>query len=121
MPNLDCHEVWFVTGSQHLYGEAVLREVLMHSNEIASGLSGSAEIPAQIIAKPVLTTPDAIRDLCVDASASRNCVGVIAWMHTFSPAKMWLGGLRVLTKPMLPSAHAIQPRRCRGTRSTWIS
>ncbi len=94
-------EVWFVTGSQHLYGDATLREVLEHSNEIASAFSKTPEIPVKIVPKPVLTTPDAIRHLCVEASAAPHCIGVIAWMHTFSPAKMWLGGLRVLTKPMV--------------------
>ena len=101
MADLKTLEAWFVTGSQHLYGDATLRAVLAHSNEIAAGLSRSQQIPVQVVAKPVLTTPDAIRDLCSEASASRNCIGVIAWMHTFSPAKMWLGGLRALTKPMV--------------------
>jgi L-arabinose isomerase len=101
MSDLKKLEVWFVTGSQHLYGDSTLREVLAHSNEIAAAFSKSPEIPVQIVAKPVLTTPDAIRDLCVEASASRKCIGIIAWMHTFSPAKMWLGGLRTLTKPMV--------------------
>ena len=101
MSNLKTLEVWFVTGSQHLYGDATLRQVLAHSNEIAAAFSKSPEIPVQVVAKPVLTTPDAIRTLCVEASSSPNCIGVIAWMHTFSPAKMWLGGLRVLNKPMV--------------------
>ena len=101
MLDLKTLEAWFVTGSQHLYGDATLRAVLAHSNEIAAALSRSHQIPVRVVAKPVLTTPDAIRDLCSEASASRNCIGVIAWMHTFSPAKMWLGGLRTLTKPMV--------------------
>jgi L-arabinose isomerase len=84
MSDLNTLEVWFVTGSQHLYGDAKLREVLTHSNEIASAFSNSLEIPVQIVGKPVLTTPDAIHDLCVAASASRKCIGVMAWMHTFS-------------------------------------
>ncbi len=101
MSDLKTLQAWFVTGSQHLYGDRALRDVLAHSNEIASALSNSPEIPVQVVAKPVLTTPEAIRDLCAEASASRDCIGVIAWMHTFSPAKMWLGGLRTLTKPMV--------------------
>ena len=101
MTDLSSLEVWVVTGSQHLYGDKTLGEVLAHSNEIAGALSKSPEIPVRIVAKPVLTTPDAILQLCVEASASRNCIGIVAWMHTFSPAKMWIGGLRALTKPLL--------------------
>ena len=101
MLDLKKFEAWFVTGSQHLYGDATLREVARHANEIAAGLSRSAGIPVTIVAKPVVTTPDAIRDLCGEAGRSRDCIGLIAWMHTFSPAKMWLAGLRDLRKPML--------------------
>ena len=101
MSDLNSLEVWFVTGSQHLYGDQTLRDVLAHSNEIAAALSMSPEIPVRVVAKPVLTTPDAITGLCTEASASPNCIGVVAWMHTFSPAKMWLGGLRALSKPIL--------------------
>src|SRR5450631_1735764 len=101
MSDLNALEVWFVTGSQHLYGDQTLRDVLAHSNEIAEALSRSPEIPVRVVGKPVLTTPDAISALCTEASASPNCIGVITWMHTFSPAKMWLGGLRTLSKPML--------------------
>jgi L-arabinose isomerase len=101
MSDLNALEVWFVTGSQHLYGDQTLRDVLAHSNEIAAALSKSPEIPVRVVGKPVLTTPDAITELCTEASAAPNCIGVIAWMHTFSPAKMWLGGLRVLSKPIV--------------------
>jgi L-arabinose isomerase len=101
MPDLKTLEAWFVTGSQHLYGEETLRQVSRHSDEIAAVLSRSETIPVKVVAKPVLTTPDAIRELCADASGSPACVGVIAWMHTFSPAKMWIGGLRALSKPMV--------------------
>ncbi len=101
MYDLNALEVWFVTGSQHLYGDKTLKEVLSHSNEIALALSKSPEIPVRIVAKPVLTTPDAILQLCTEASASKNCIGIIAWMHTFSPAKMWMGGLRALSKPLV--------------------
>jgi L-arabinose isomerase len=89
--------VWFVTGSQHLYGDAILRTVDEHARAIAAGL----DVPARVVCTPVLTTPDAIRRLCLDASASDECIGVIAWMHTFSPAKMWIAGLSVLQKPLL--------------------
>ena len=94
-------ELWFVTGSQHLYGDETLKIVSAHAGEIAGELSKSANIPLRVVVKPVLTTPDAITQLCADANASRSCVGIIAWMHTFSPAKMWMSGLRILSKPLL--------------------
>lgn len=92
-------EVWFVTGSQQLYGGELLQTVAEHSREIVERLSETEAIPLPIVFKPVLTTAEAISELCSEANASRNCAGVIAWMHTFSPAKMWLGGLRLLAKP----------------------
>jgi L-arabinose isomerase len=99
--SLNQYEVWFVTGSQHLYGEETLKQVAEHSKEIASTLDKSDNIPVKVIFKPVLTTPDSIYQLCLDANSTKNCVGIIAWMHTFSPAKMWIGGLKILQKPML--------------------
>ena len=92
-------ELWFATGSQHLYGDETLKTVAEHAKEIAAGLARALPIP--VVAKPVLTTPDAITKLCTEANASENCAGVIAWMHTFSPAKMWLSGLRLLARPIL--------------------
>ena len=92
-------ELWFLTGSQHLYGEETLATVAEHSAAIASGLSGSAVLPVRIVYKPVLTTPDAIAAMCGDANRAPNCIGIIAWMHTFSPAKMWIRGLMSLQKP----------------------
>ena len=94
-------EVWYVTGSQHLYGPKTLEQVAEHSREIAGALGGSKDIPVQVVFKPVLTTPEQIRDLCLDANTAKNCVGLIIWMHTFSPAKMWIGGLNLLKKPFL--------------------
>ena len=94
-------EVWFVTGSQHLYGEETLREVERHSGEIASSLDRSSRIPVRIVHKGVLTTSEAILALCRKAAADPNCIGLIAWMHTFSPAKMWIAGLKALQKPLL--------------------
>src|SRR5689334_15687244 len=94
-------ELWFATGSQHLYGDQTLKTVAVHANEIAGELGRSKSIPLTIVPKPVLTTPDAITRLCTEANASNECVGIIAWMHTFSPAKMWLSGLRLLVKPIL--------------------
>ncbi|MCK5105646.1 MAG: L-arabinose isomerase, partial [Cyclobacteriaceae bacterium] len=95
------YETWFVTGSQHLYGEETLKQVAAHSKEITEALNRSETIPVKVIFKPVLTTPDSIYNLCLDANNSENCVGIIAWMHTFSPAKMWIGGLKILQKPMV--------------------
>ncbi len=93
-------EVWFVTGSQHLYGEETLRQVAEHSQTIARALDQSASIPVQIIFKPVVKTPDEIYHLCQSANTAANCIGIVAWMHTFSPAKMWIRGLQSLQKPM---------------------
>src|SRR3989304_52211 len=101
MLDLRQNEVWFVTGSQHLYGPKTLETVAEHSGEIAAFLSASAQIPVQVIFKPVLTTPDAIRELCLEANSEKKCVGLITWMHTFSPAKMWIAGLSLLRKPFL--------------------
>jgi L-arabinose isomerase len=94
-------EVWFVTGSQHLYGEETLKQVAKHSQMIATSLNATSQIPVQIIFKPTVKTADEIYNVCQDANVSKNCIGVIAWMHTFSPAKMWIGALKILQKPML--------------------
>jgi L-arabinose isomerase len=101
MIDLKQYEVWFVTGSQHLYGPKTLETVAEHSREIAAAMGASAHIPAQVIFKPVLTTPEAIRELCLEANSTKTCVGLITWMHTFSPAKMWIAGLSLLKKPFL--------------------
>ena len=101
MIDLKQYEVWFVTGSQHLYGPKTLETVAEHSREIAAALGASAHVPVQVVFKPALTTPDAIRELCLEANSSNNCIGLITWMHTFSPAKMWIAGLSLLKKPFL--------------------
>ena len=93
-------EVWFVTGSQHLYGEETLKKVASDSREIVGGLQASEHIPVKIIYRPTVKTPNEITDVCLRASSDKNCIGIIAWMHTFSPAKMWIKGLTVLTKPI---------------------
>ncbi len=93
-------EVWFVTGSQHLYGDEILRQVAEHSQTIARALDTSAEIPVRVLFKPVVKTPDEIYRLCQSANNEENCIGIVAWMHTFSPAKMWIRGLQSLQKPM---------------------
>ncbi|MFA5258429.1 MAG: L-arabinose isomerase, partial [Opitutales bacterium] len=93
-------EVWFVTGSQHLYGDETLRLVDAHSAEIARALDAAAQINAKVVFKPVLTGSDAILNLCLEANASPSCIGLVCWMHTFSPAKMWIAGLSALRKPI---------------------
>jgi L-arabinose isomerase len=94
-------EVWFVTGSQHLYGEKALAEVADHSRKMAEGLTRSGKLPVKVVFKPVVTTPDAIYDLCTEANNAKTCIGLITWMHTFSPAKMWIAGLSALHKPFV--------------------
>lgn len=101
MLQLKPYEFWFVTGSQHLYGPETLEEVDKHSKIIADSLNKSGLIPFEIVFKPVLTTKEAINTLCIEANSSENCAGIITWMHTFSPAKMWISGLTKLSKPML--------------------
>ena len=94
-------EVWFVTGSQGLYGEATLNLVAKHSMEMAQWMAQSGKLPVQVIFKPVVTSPDAITTLCREANNAQNCIGLITWMHTFSPAKMWIAGLNTLKKPFV--------------------
>lgn len=101
MTDLKKLEVWFVTGSQHLYGEETLKQVATHSQEIASALDASSAIPVKVIFKPVLKTAEEIYQLCQEVNTAASCVGIVAWMHTFSPAKMWIGGLKILQKPLL--------------------
>jgi L-arabinose isomerase len=95
------YEVWFVTGSQGLYGPETLRQVAVDSAEIASYLGKNSKISLRVVFKPVLTTPDTIFELCLSANSAKECVGLITWMHTFSPAKMWIRGLSILNKPFL--------------------
>lgn len=91
-------EIWFLTGSQELYGQETLDEVAEHARQIAAHLD--AKLPVRVVWKPTLKGPDAIFQMCQEASAAPDCVGVITWMHTFSPAKMWVRGLTHLTRPM---------------------
>ena len=92
-------EIWFLTGSQLLYGPETLKQVAANSQAIAGGLG--EKLPLPVVFKPVLTTPDAIRATILEANANPDCAGLILWMHTFSPAKMWIGGLSALRKPFL--------------------
>lgn len=97
----DPREIWFLTGSQSLYGEETLRQVAEQSTTVVGLLNGARDIGVDIAWKPVLTGAEQIRRACLDASADDRCIGVIAWMHTFSPAKAWIAGLDVLRKPLL--------------------
>ncbi|MGO4592241.1 L-arabinose isomerase [Leifsonia sp. 2TAF2] len=99
--SLDGYEVWFLTGSQHLYGPETLAQVADQSRAIADELGASPDVPVRIVWKPVLTDADAIRRTMLEANADDNVIGLIAWMHTFSPAKMWIAGLDALQKPLL--------------------
>lgn len=101
MISLGGKEVWFVTGSQHLYGPATLQKVAQNSQVIAQGLDADPVIPVRVLSKAVVTTPEAIHRVCLEANTTRECIGLITWMHTFSPAKMWIAGLRELKKPFL--------------------
>jgi L-arabinose isomerase len=101
MINLKDYEVWFVTGSQHLYGPKTLEQVAEHSREIAERLNDLMHIPVRVVYKDILTTTEEIRQICLAANSADRCVGLISWMHTFSPAKMWIAGLSLLKVPFL--------------------
>ena len=100
MIDISQKEVWFVVGSQELDGEETLRKVAEHSQIIAKGLGESSHIPVKVVYKEVVKSPSQILDVCLAANTAKNCIGIIAWMHTFSPAKMWIGGLSILKKPL---------------------
>jgi L-arabinose isomerase len=94
-------KIWFVTGSQHLYGPKVLEQVAANSREVAAGLTAADLVSAEILAKEVVKTPEEILQVCREANNDQHCVGLILWMHTFSPAKMWIAGLKALDKPWM--------------------
>ncbi|HEX4426315.1 MAG TPA: L-arabinose isomerase [Terriglobales bacterium] len=94
-------EIWFVTGSQHLYGPETLQKVAEHATAIAKALGASSQVPVKVVFKPVMTGSDSIHQLCLEANSSKNCIGLVTWMHTFSPARMWIAGLRSLDKPFV--------------------
>jgi L-arabinose isomerase len=94
-------EVWFLTGSQNLYGEETLQQVASQSQRVAAALEDAAEVPVRVVWKPVLKDAGAIRTAMGEANEDPACLGVITWMHTFSPAKMWITGLDALRKPLL--------------------
>ena len=95
------YELWFVAGSQEMYGEQVLATVNADAREIAAALEQADALPVRVVLKDVATSSEAIRRLCLEANAADDCVGLILWMHTFSPAKMWIAGLSALRKPLL--------------------
>jgi L-arabinose isomerase len=101
MKHLETPEIWFITGSQHLYGEETITEVAAHSQKIVEELNGSQRLPLKLVFKPTLTRPEEIRALCLEANNAAKCAGLILWMQTFSPSKMWFGGLLSLRKPFL--------------------
>lgn len=94
-------EVWFATGSQHLYGPATLKQVAAHSQEIAKSFEAAPAVPVRVVFKPVLKSPEEVTALCQEANQASKCIGVITWCHTFSPSKMWINGLKRLAKPVL--------------------
>jgi L-arabinose isomerase len=93
-------EIWFLTGTQHLYGAEALEQVARNSRQIVEALDGCGKLPLKLVWKPILTGPEAIEAVCLAASSAPECAGVITWMHTFSPAKMWIAGLTRLQKPL---------------------
>jgi L-arabinose isomerase len=101
MINLKTFEIWFITGSQHLYGDETLRKVAEHSQQIARSFNSNKEIPVNVVFKPTVKSTEEIYNVCQEANTTKNCIGIIAWMHTFSPAKMWIGGLKILQKPLM--------------------
>ncbi len=101
MSNSKPLELWFVTGSQHLYGPGPLGVVAENSASIAASLDDESAIPVKVVAKPIMVSAESITKLCREANADDNCVGLVLWMHTFSPAKMWIAGLTSLRKPIL--------------------
>ena len=123
MIELKQYEVWFVTGSQHLYGQETLqagggriRRQIAEALDECGGRCRSRSCSSRS-----LTTPDGDHRLCLEANGAPNCIGLITWMHTFSPAKMWIAGLSSLRKPLRAPAHAVQPRHPLGHASTWTS
>ena len=94
-------EIWFITGSQHLYGPEALQQVADNAHQLVEGLNGSKRLPLKVVFKPIVTTPESIRQIFLDANNHAKCAGMVLWMHTFSPSKMWIGGLTAARKPLL--------------------
>ncbi len=92
-------EVWFVVGSQHLYGAEALEQVASNGRSVAGALNDGSQLPVKVVFKPIVTTASAVYEVCRSANVANECIGLILWMHTFSPAKMWIAGLQALQKP----------------------
>ena len=101
MSDLKKWEVWLLTGTQHLYGEKTLKQVQDHANEMANSFNENPLIPVRVVGKSFVSTPEEITKACAEANNQSSCIGLIVWMHTFSPAKMWINGLKILQKPIL--------------------
>ena len=101
MTIFDNYEVWFVIGSQHLYGPETLRQVTQHAEHVVNALNTEAKLPCKLVLKPLGTSPDEITAICRDANYDDRCAGMVVWLHTFSPAKMWINGLTILNKPLM--------------------
>lgn len=94
-------EVWFIVGSQHLYGPEALAQVAQNAQVVADSLNESNQLPVKVVFKPIVTCPEEVTNVCLAANNAPNCIGLICWMHTFSPAKMWIAGLQALNKPFV--------------------
>ncbi|AIX51060.1 L-arabinose isomerase [Pantoea eucrina] len=101
MEQHNAQHVWFVIGTQHLYGAETLRQVEEHARQVMEGLNQAGTLPVPLVLQPLVKSPDEALALCRAANHDNQCVGIITWLHTFSPAKMWIGGLSVLNKPLL--------------------
>src|SRR5699024_9478525 len=101
MLTTEAKEFWFIVGSQHLYGEETLNQVKEHAEKMAEGLNKSGVLPYPLIFKKVVTTADDIKSVMKEVNYQDKVAGVITWMHTFSPAKMWIAGTKLLQKPLL--------------------
>ncbi|WP_026630014.1 L-arabinose isomerase [Dyadobacter alkalitolerans] len=101
MVDLKQFEIWFITGSQDLYGADTLRQVAEHAQIISKHFDESAQMPVRTVFKPVVKSSEEIFNIMQDANVAKNCIGIVAWMHTFSPAKMWIRGLQIMQKPLL--------------------
>ncbi|HJC03886.1 MAG TPA: L-arabinose isomerase [Candidatus Ligilactobacillus avistercoris] len=99
--NVKDYEFWFVTGSQFLYGDEQLKAVANDAEDIVNKLNASGKLPYKVVFKGVMTTADGITQFMKDVNYDDNVAGVITWMHTFSPAKNWIRGTRLLQKPLL--------------------
>ena len=119
MIDLKQNEVWLVTGSQHLYGPETLKQVAADSKQIADTYNDGTNIPIKVVCKSTVKTADGIHSICKEANNADSCIGLILWMHTFSPAKMWIAGLKALQKPFYICIHS-SIGISHGIPSIWI-